>query len=208
MPKLLQRGCALEGCHSPDGFNDFRLRSGAQGFFSPLALKRNYETTIKEFMALDTVDVKQSRAVRKTIFASSGGMTHRAGPVLDGVDEMNRADSVTPVPLLSIRSTASAFCVFRQWHAIERQALGGDVSPMAAGDVIPLVFVARPPNGDTLLQFDTYRGRGRSEAGRRHSGRGWPVTSVGNVRSALAGCTGLAGDVDVRGPEWSYDGAS
>ena len=30
MPKLLQRGCALEGCHSPDGFNDFRLRSGAQ----------------------------------------------------------------------------------------------------------------------------------------------------------------------------------
>ena len=38
MPKLLQRGCALEGCHSPDGFNDFRLRSGAQGFFSPVAL--------------------------------------------------------------------------------------------------------------------------------------------------------------------------
>ncbi len=84
MPKLLQRGCALEGCHSPDGFNDFRLRSGAQGFFSPFALKRNYETTLKEFMALDTVDVKQSRAVKKTIFASSGGMTHRAGPVLDG----------------------------------------------------------------------------------------------------------------------------
>ena len=31
MPKLLQRGCALEGCHSPDGFNDFRLRSGREG---------------------------------------------------------------------------------------------------------------------------------------------------------------------------------
>ena len=30
MPKLLQRGCALEGCHSPDGFNDFRLRSGRE----------------------------------------------------------------------------------------------------------------------------------------------------------------------------------
>ena len=43
MPKLLQRGCALEGCHSPDGFNDFRLRSGAHGFFAPPALRRNYE---------------------------------------------------------------------------------------------------------------------------------------------------------------------
>src|SRR5581483_10566874 len=86
MPKLLQRGCASEGCHSPAGFNDFRLRSGAQGFFSPYALARNYETTLKEFMAVDTVDVKQSRAVKKTIFASSGGMTHRAGPVLESPD--------------------------------------------------------------------------------------------------------------------------
>ena len=42
MPKLLQRGCALEGCHSPDGFNDFRLRSGAQGFFAP---RRSSATT-------------------------------------------------------------------------------------------------------------------------------------------------------------------
>ena len=43
MPKLLVRGCDLEGCHSPDGFNDFRLRSGAFGFFAPAALTRNYE---------------------------------------------------------------------------------------------------------------------------------------------------------------------
>ena len=98
MPKLLQRGCALEGCHSPDGFNDFRLRSGAQGFFSQVALQRNYQTAVDEFMALDTVDVRQSRAVKKTIFASSGGMTHRAGPVLDGVDQTtNLVDSVGAV---------------------------------------------------------------------------------------------------------------
>ena len=65
MPKLLQRGCALEGCHSPDGFNDFRLRSGSNGNFAPTALRRNYEAALHEFMALDTVDVKQSRAVKK-----------------------------------------------------------------------------------------------------------------------------------------------
>ena len=29
---------------------------------------------------------------------------------------------------------------------------------MATGDVIPLAFVSRPPNGDNLLQFDTYEG--------------------------------------------------
>ena len=206
MPKLLQRGCALEGCHSPDGFNDFRLRSGAQGFFSPMALKRNYETTLKEFMALDSVDVRQSRAVRKTIFTSSGGMTHRAGPVLDGVDAMNRVDSATPCPVPFDPATANAFCVFQQWHALERQARAADVSPMAPGDVLPLAFVARPPNGDTLLQFDTYQGGADLKLADAVLGASGRVTSVGNVRSALTGCAGLTGDVDVRGPEWSYDG--
>ena len=77
MPKLLVRGCDLEGCHSPDGFNDFRLRSGAFGFFAPAALTRNYHALADEFMAFDTVDVKQSRAVKKNILADSGGTTHR-----------------------------------------------------------------------------------------------------------------------------------
>ena len=206
MPRLLQRGCALEGCHSPDGFNDFRLRSGAQGFFSPLALKRNYETTLDEFMALDTVDVKQSRAVRKTIFPSSGGMIHRAGPVLDGVDGMNRVDSATPCPAPFDPATANAFCVFREWHAIERRDPVHDVSPMAPGDVLPLAFVARPRNGDTLLEFDTYEGGADLKLADAVLGPDGRVNSVGNVRSGLTGCAGLAGDVDVRGPEWSYDG--
>ena len=72
MPKLLVRGCDLEGCHSPDGFNDFRLRSGAFGFFAPAALTRNYHALADEFMAFDTVDVKQSRAVKKNIIAGVG----------------------------------------------------------------------------------------------------------------------------------------
>ena len=40
-------------------------------------------------------------------------------------------------------------------------------------------------------------------------GGGARVASVGNVRSALTSCAGLAGrtDLDVRGPEWSYDGS-
>jgi len=207
MPKLLQRGCALEGCHSPDGFNDFRLRSGAQGFFSPFALARNYETALTEFMALDTVDVKQSRAVKKTIFASSGGMTHRAGPVLDGFDPAsNVADSVAPCAAVYDPLTATAFCTFKEWHRIERQDHAADVSPMATGDVIPLAFVSRMPSDYNLLQFDTYDGGADLKLADAVMGPGGLVASVGNVRSALGGCPGLSGDVDVRGPEWSYDG--
>jgi WD40 repeat protein len=206
MPKLLQRGCALEGCHSPDGFNDFRLRSGAQGFFSPFALARNYETALKEFLALDTVDVKQSRAIKKTIFASSGGMIHRAGPVLDGfAGGSNVADSVAPCAAVYDPMTASDFCAFKEWHRIERQDHAADVSAMANGDVIPLAFVSRPPNGDNLLQFDTYQGGADLKLADAVMGADGLVASVGNVRSALGGCS-LAGDVDVRGPEWSYDG--
>ncbi len=209
MPKLLQRGCALEGCHSPDGFNDLRLRSGAQGFFSPLSLQRNHDTLLKEFMALDTIDVKQSRAVKKTIFASSGGMIHRAGPVLDGT-HMNGgqevADSADACPTPFDPMTASAFCALKQWHAIERQDHAADLSPMASGDVLPLAFVARPANGDTLLQFDNYAGGADLKLADATLGANGLVTSVGNVHSALGGCPGLGGDVDVRGPEWSYDG--
>jgi hypothetical protein len=204
MPKLLQRGCALEGCHSPDGFNDFRLRSGALGFFSPLALKRNYDTAVGEFMALDTVDVRQSRAVKKTIFAGSGGMVHRAGPVLESPD----VSSADPCPAIFDPATATAFCIFKQWHAVERQDHAADVSPMVPGDVLPLAFIARPPDGDAPIEFDTYRGGADLELADAVLGAGGAVTSVGNVRSALTTCAGLAGaDVDVRGPEWSYDGS-
>ena len=41
-PVLLQRGCAFSGCHSPEAANDFKLRSGALGFFSAVALQKNY----------------------------------------------------------------------------------------------------------------------------------------------------------------------
>jgi hypothetical protein len=202
MPKLLVRGCALEGCHSPDGFNDFRLRSGAFGFFAPAALTRNYHALADEFMAFDTVDVKQSRAVKKNIPSGNGGTTHRAGSILQ--DE-GSIDTPCPQPFDPAPNTR-AFCVFQAWHQVERQDRAAVVSPMKSGDVLPLAFVARPPNRDKLLEFDTYEGGADlklADATLDGAGR---VTSVGNVRSGLAKCAGLAGaDVDVRGPEFSYD---
>ena len=205
MPKLLVRGCDLEGCHSPDGFNDFRLRSGAFGFFAPAALTRNYHALADEFMAFDTVDVKQSRAVKKNIVASSGGTTHRAGAILE--DMGTSVDKACPQPFDPATATR-AFCILQAWQQTERQdrIAAGSVSPMTAGSTLPLVFVARPKNGDDLLHFDSYEGGADLKLADATLDANGQVTAVGNVRSALAPCAGLAGqDVDVRGPEWSYD---
>jgi hypothetical protein len=219
MPKLLTRGCALEGCHSPNGFNDYRLRPGALGFLSQGALKRNYEATLREFMALDTVDVRQSRAVKKTILTSGPaavGITHRGSAVLE--DNGTTSDVACPSPFpanydptlpydAANPATARAFCVVKEWHRIERADRAASVSAMATGDVVPLAFVSRPPNGDSLLQFDTYAGNADLKLADATIGADGAVTAVGNVRSGLTACAALAGkDVDVRGPEWSYDG--
>jgi WD40-like Beta Propeller Repeat len=205
MPKLLVRGCDLEGCHSPDGFNDFRLRSGAFGFFAPAALTRNYHALADEFMAFDTVDVKQSRAVKKNILTDSGGTTHRAGSILE--DFGASVDDPCPQPFVPATATR-AFCVVQAWQATERQdrIAAGSVSAMSAGTVLPLVFVARPKNGDDLVHFDTYEGGAALKLADATLDATGQVTSVGNVRNALASCAGLSGDIDVRGPEWSYDG--
>jgi hypothetical protein len=205
MPKLLVRGCDLEGCHSPDGFNDFRLRSGAFGFFAPAALTRNYHALADDFMAFDTVDLKQSRAVKKNILAQDGGTTHRAGSILE--DMGSPIDTPCPQPFDPTTNTR-AFCVFQAWQQTERQdrIAAGSISPMNAGDVLPLAFVARPKNGDDLLHFDTYEGGADLKLADATIDATGTVTSVGNVRSALGPCAGLTGDVDVRGPEWSYDG--
>jgi hypothetical protein len=203
MPKLLQRGCALEGCHSPDGFNDFRLRSGANGSFAPLALRRNYEAALDEFMALDTIDVKQSRVVKKNIAAASGGTVHRAGPILE---DSVPIDTACPQPFDPATATR-AFCVFKEWHRIERADRATAVSPMTSGSTVTLAFVSRPPSGATLLDFDTFAGGADLKLADATLDANGGVMSVGNIRSGLGPCSGLvAGTADIRGPEWSYDG--
>jgi len=212
MPVLLKRGCALEGCHSPDGFNDFRLRPGAQGFFAPSALKRNYTTTLEEFMALDSVDVRQSRIVKKNIFAQSGGISHRAGALLEtALMETEKADSSKDCPPWDAAMPANntALCTFNEWHRLERADRAAVVSPMASGDVLPLAYVVRPPDPDSLLEFDTFRGGADlMVADAKVGARGaLSASSVTNARSVLGKCAGLAaGTADVRGPEWNYDG--
>src|SRR5204863_9439281 len=154
-------------------------------------------------MALDTVDVKQSRAVKKNIQASAGGIVHRAGPILE--------DSVpidTPCPTQFDPATNTrAFCLFKEWHRIERADRAADLSAMASGSTLPLAFISRPNNGNTLLEFDTFAGGADLKLADATLDANGGVTGVGNIRSALGPCAGLtAGTADVRGPESSYDG--
>jgi hypothetical protein len=202
MPKLLQRGCALEGCHSPDGFNDFRLRSGANGAFAPLALRRNYEALAEEFMAFDTPDVKQSRAVKKNLAPESGGISHRAGPLFE---DSVPIDTPCPDPFDPAKNTRS-FCLLKEWHRIERMDRTASVSAMASGSTLPVAFISRPPNANTLLEFDAYAGGADLKLADATMDANGGVTSIGNIRSGLGSC-GLPADRDVRGPEFSYDGS-
>ena len=177
MPKLLVRGCALEGCHSPDGFNDFRLRSGAFGFFAPAALARNYHAAADEFMAFDTVDVKQSRAVKKNIPAQRGGTPHRAGAILE--DEGHTVDDPCPQPFDAATNTR-AFCVFQAWHQVERQDRAAVVSPMKSGDVLPRGVRGASAQPRYAAAVRHVRRRRRPEAGGRGAGR----DGQGHVRHA------------------------
>jgi hypothetical protein len=204
MPVMIKRGCSLETCHSPSGFNDFRLRPGTVGFISPLALHRNYEATLHEFMSLDSPDVRQSRLVKKNLFLkSSVGIEHRGGALLEGPGP----DSTNPCPATFDPATATALCTLAEWHRIERQDHAAEVSPLAMGNVVPLAFVLRPADGDAAVEFDTFRGGADLRLADATIGAGGRVEALTNARSALGPCLGLAGrsDLDIRGPEWSAD---
>jgi hypothetical protein len=204
MPVLVARGCAIESCHSPSGFNDYRLRPGAPGFLSSVAVRRNYETSLLEFMSLDTPDVRQSRLVKKNILKGAGGIVHRGGALLEGPTTSSRDLCPTPFDAAS----ASAFCTIKEWHRIERADHAATVSSLAPGSTATLAFVARPPDGDSPLEFDTFRGGADLKLADAALGADGRVESIGMPRSALGPCAGLAGltDLDVRGPEWSHDG--
>jgi hypothetical protein len=93
MPKLLQRGCALEGCHSPTASTTsacVRARTAPSRRWPCAATTRRWSTSS---WRSDSVDVKQSRAVKKNIAPASGGIVHRAGPLLEDTTPID-----TPCP--------------------------------------------------------------------------------------------------------------
>lgn len=205
-PILLKRGCSFEACHSPQSTNDLKLRSGSPGFFSALALEKNYDLVRNDFMALELADARRSRAVAKNLLRSRGGLAHRGGALLAG-----GATDPAQCPQPFDPATASAFCVFQEWVRIEREGLlaTGQVSPMGAGDTVPIVYVDRQASHLAgPLEFDTYQAGSDLLVAEATLDAAGGFSSVGAPRSLLTSCPG-AGDrgvVDVSAPDVHPDG--
>lgn len=210
-PMLLRRGCMFEGCHSPAATNDFKLRSGSPGFFSALALEKNYDIIRNDFMAIEVPDARRGRAVSKTILPVFGGIAHRGGAVMEtpgsgGSDPANCPQPFDP-------AAASAFCIVQEWVSVERQQLidQGLLAPLAPASTVPLVYVERAPaHVASLLAFDTYQPGSDLLVADATLGEGGAITGVGAPRSLLDTCPGAAdrAAVDVRSPDVRFDGVT
>jgi hypothetical protein len=207
-PILIARGCSFEACHSPAAGNDFKLRSGTQGFFSAVALEKNYDLLRNEFMAMEFSDARRGRAVAKAILAadpriaSVGGIAHRGGPVLETPGVPSDPAACTP-------TTTTPFCIIQRWIDLERTAAGPQVSTMNAGSTVPIVYVQRPANGIAgRLEFDTFQGGAdlRVVTGTFGAARGGNLTVDNATQTSLLGACGLGGNPDIGRPSVSQNG--
>jgi hypothetical protein len=218
-PLLVQRGCSFEACHSPAATNDFKLRSGTQGFFSAVALEKNYDLLRREFLALEFPDARRGRAVAKAILVDDyrvpdqmAGIAHRGGAVLETPGAANGSDP-TLCPAWNGNTppaNVSAFCVVQEWINRERAAMAGQLTPMNTNDTIQIVYVDRPAGqAADRLQFDTFQGNAdlMSVTATFGAAYGRDLTVTGTPQSLLGNCPGLtAGAADVQAPDVANDG--
>lgn len=210
-PLLLTRGCSFEACHSPQSTNDFQLRSGSQGFFSTIALERNYEDLKHNFMAFEVPDARRGRAVAKTILNVFGGIGHRAGAVLETPNSGGAQPSACDDPIDP--ETASAFCKVQRWVDIERQALvaQNQVFDLAEGSTVNIVYVDRQENHMAgPLEFDTFQANSDLMVVPADIGPEGALSVNAAAVSLLGSCAGAAdrSQVDVSGPDVSIDGTT
>ena len=201
-PMLLARGCGFAACHSPMATNDFKLRSGSNGFFSAIATERNYAVLRDEFMAFEVPDPRHGRAVAKNLLPEDGGIAHRGGALFG-------AAGACPAPFDPAAPEPRPYCVMREWARIERAAMvaRGEVQPMASGDTVPLVYVQRSASHVAgPLEFDTFQGGSDLRVADATLGDDGAITGVGGSRSLLGGCGVDPAAVDVRNPDVRHDG--
>ncbi len=218
-PIFLQRGCAFQACHSPAATNDFKMRSGTQGFFSAVALEKNYDLLKREFLALELPDARRGRAVAKGILTDDyrvndqvGGIAHRGGSVLETPGSVGGSEpSACPswgggtTPPVGV----TPFCVIQEWITRERTAIAGQVTPMNNGNTVEVVFVDRP-SGQTAdrLQFETFQGNADlvHATGTFGADYGQKLTITSAPQTLTTNCAGLSGSIDVQAPDVANDG--
>ncbi|HEY1555230.1 MAG TPA: hypothetical protein VGF94_10400 [Kofleriaceae bacterium] len=215
-PILLRRGCSFEACHSPMATNDFKLRSGTQGFFSAISLEKNYDLLRQSFLAFEYPDPRRGRAVAKTVLQQDyrttgvGGIAHRGGSVLE-TPEAGPTDPTMCPPLQGHATlpawnaqTATPFCNVAEWINLERETQGTNVTSMNSGDPISIVFVERN-QGDAAdhLEFDTKFQGGADlmvQPATFGASFGQQLTPSGGPTSLTGGC-GLGGNADIGMPD-------
>lgn len=203
-PILLARGCSFQACHSPAATNDFKLRSGTQGFFSAVALEKNYELLKNEFMAIEFPDARRGRAVAKALLSngpSATGIVHRGGPVLEAPDKPATCsfDPLKP-------QDSSPLCIIQTWVTMERTAAGpAQTTDMQAGQPATIVYVERQAGmlDADRLDFDTYRGGAQLHKATTTFDPGERIKPVG-TSTVMDGCN--LGAVDIRTPDVAPDG--
>ncbi len=221
-PIFVERGCQFQACHSPQSTNDFNLRSGSVGFFSTIALEKNYDQLRNEFMALEFPDARRGRAVAKTILDDdprlpSGvlGIVHRGGPVLDTPGPTSASDPATcPAHPFDPQTTPTTpFCIIQEWVARERDALIANGQATDFGTTgAQIVFVNRPAasTGAGRLEFDTFEGGADLLAVNATFDALGNLTNtpidIGGATNISAGCPGLAGGGDIQYPNVAPDG--
>ena len=219
-PVLLMRGCSFQACHSPQAGNDLKLRSGSVGFFSPVALQKNYELLKDEFMAMEFPDARRARAVAKTILEddarvadlSMGGIAHRGGPVLESQgDALAQSAQPAACPPVYAPATATPFCTVQEWVRIERANHAAEVTNMDAGQTARVVYVERTsaPVADRLA-FDTFQGGSDLMVATTTFTATQaldPIASA-SATSLLGGCAGLVpgAGADIQAPDVANDG--
>ncbi len=206
MPILLQRGCAAQACHSPIVPFKLNLRPGSLGFISPFSLDINYKEA-KKFLGVGSSLPTAGRLIAKNVVSSKHGITHRAGPVLETPGAFDEpASCVAPYD----SESASALCTIVRWHRLERDNLPPEHhSDLSEGARIPLAYIQRPPDAMRFVDFSQFRPGANLLLGSVLLGSDADIQSASPGLSLLDSCPGVPANraqVDVRGPESSYDG--
>jgi len=219
-PILIARGCQFQACHSPAATNDFKLRTGTEGFFSAVALEKNYELLKGDFMAMEFPDSRRGRAIAKALLTNDsrtdtvGGISHRGGPVLEtpglAADPAGTTMAPTTPPCTTMPASTTPFCIIQKWVDMERAAMAASVTPMNQNDTIPIVYVDRPA-GQTAgpVEFDTFQGGAelRVVTGKFGANYGRQLTVDNASQASLsAGCAGLGATPDIGRPSVKNDG--
>ena len=135
-------------------------------------------------MALDTADVRQSRAVKKNLAPASGGIAHRAGPMLeDAVADRHRLPAAVRSATTNTRVVlrVQGVAPHRAAPIARRRCRRWRGQHAAAG-----VRVAPAERRQPARSSTPSRAAPTSSSPTPPSTRTARVTSVGNVRSALA----------------------